>query len=284
MVTDSRDQRDGVKTRGVTRTSDERARTIAAAAITAQRHECDACRAGRPCEAAVLAHDVLALVDILEETVAEAADDRRLGRAHQEGRREAVAQALAVIGRAEGDLRSEANGDAHHPAFAMAESLRHLGLTIRLEVNDPESPTTLEVMARAAEAGELSEYVRGVSAQYRDSQSEVAAVLDNVAGDIAKGTQGVSRLLQASNIDTPVEVLHELAFDADADIRWWAAQNPTTSVDTLVEAIASERHPTVLTALLLNPRLPDRLVEFYTHYSNHEVSSIARRRLQAAQA
>ncbi|GAA5517957.1 hypothetical protein Lsed01_00374 [Demequina sediminis] len=62
----------------------------------------------------------------------------------------------------------------------------------------------------------------GVSAQYRDSQSEVATALDNVATGIAKGAQGVSRLLQAANMDAPVE------------------------------AIASERHPTVLAALLLN--------------------------------
>ena len=61
-----------------------------------------------------------------------------------------------------------------------------------------------------------------MSAQYRDSQSVVAAALDNVAAGIAKGAQGVSRLLQAVNMDAPVE------------------------------AIASERHPTVLTALLLN--------------------------------
>lgn len=87
----------------------------------------------------------------------------------------------------------------------------------------PQKPSHSPCPAtRAAEAGALSEYVRGVSAQYRDSESEVAAALDNVAAGIAKGAQGVSRLLQAVNMDAPVE------------------------------AIASERHPTVLTALLLN--------------------------------
>ncbi|MDN4472753.1 hypothetical protein [Demequina zhanjiangensis] len=260
----------------------DRAQMAAEASVALQNHYCDSCRIGVPCDLAMLAQDVLALdaaLSVREETGAVAA---QIEQAHQDGRMEAVAQALAVIGRAEGELRTEADGDSHHPAFLMAETLRHLALTIRLEIRDPDSPTTLEVLARAEEARELASYVRDVSEQYRSSQSEVAEALDNVAGDIAKGTEGVNRLLQASNIDTPIEVLHELAFDPDADIRWWVAQNPSTPVDTLIEVVSAERHPTVLAALLVNPHLPDRLVEVFADYSNPEVAAVAKRRLAAS--
>ncbi len=260
----------------------DRARLSAAATIALQNHYCDACRSGVQCDLAMLAEGVLSLDAAASAHDEDAALAAQLDQAHQDGRLEAVAQALAVIGRSEGELRAEADGDAQHPAFLMAETLRHLALTIRMEIRDPDSPTTLEVLARAEEARELSNYVREVSDQYRAEQSDVAKVLDNVAGDIAKGTEGVNRLLQASNIDTPADALHELSFDPDADIRWWAAQNPNTSVETLIEVVKSERHPTVLSAVLINPNLPDRLVEVFADYSNHEVAAVARRRLALA--
>ncbi|WNM25737.1 hypothetical protein RN607_06400 [Demequina capsici] len=260
----------------------DRARMVASASVALENHYCDSCRAGRLCDLAMLAQDVLALDQLLAAREESSAVAAQIEQAHQDGRMEAVAQALAVIGRAEGELRAEADGDAHHPAFLMAETLRHLGLTIRLEIRDPDSPTTLEVLARAEEARELAKYVREVSEQYRTSQKDVAEALDNVAGDIAKGTEGVNRLLEASNINTPVDKLRELAFDPDSDVRWWAAQNPSTPTETLIEVVSAERHPTVLAALLVNPNLPDRLVEVFVDYSNPDVAGVARRRLGAA--
>ncbi|WP_152659413.1 hypothetical protein [Demequina salsinemoris] len=260
----------------------DRARLAAAATIALQNHYCDSCRSGVQCDLVMLAEGVLSMDASARAHEEDAALSAQLEQAHQDGRMEAIAQALAVIGRSEGELRAEADGDAQHPAFLMAETLRHLALTIRMEIRDPDSPTTLEVMARAEEARELSNYVREVSEQYRADHSDVAKVLDDVAGDIAKGTEGVNRLLQASNINTPAETLHELSFDPDADIRWWAAQNPSTASETLIEVVKAERHPTVLSALLINPNLPDSLVEVFTNYSNHEVAAVARRRLALA--
>lgn len=200
--------------------------------------------------------------------------------AHQSGKLEGTAQALAVIGRAEGEFRSKADGNSDHPAFTLAETHRMLATTIREELKDPQVRTALESKARSEEATELSAYVREMSQQFRrGSQEGVAKVLDNVAGDLAKGSEGVTKLRQASDDASPSSLLRALMADIDPDVRWWAAQNPTTPVDALVDAADCERHPTVLIALIANRHLPIDSVLPLARHGHVEVAAAAHRRL-----
>ena len=130
--------------------------------------------------------------------------------AHEAGKLEAVAQSLAVIGQVEGGFRADANGDPNNPSFRTADILRELSLMIRQEVVDPQVRSTLEVMARAEEAIDLSAYVLEVSSTYSSGNGAIAKALQHVAGDIRKGTDGVNRMRQASNVDTAPELLVEL--------------------------------------------------------------------------
>ncbi len=256
---------------------------VADALHTTQHHKCSVCDAGGACETIVAARKVLALNMMLETSDPQPREDVGLAEAHQNGRAEAAAQALAIIGRAEGEFRVEADGDPHHPALNVAETLRRLSLVIRQEIADPEGKTILEIVARQNEANELSEYVREVSEQYANASShELAAALQNVAGDIAKGSEGVTRLRQASDTATDPAVLAELTADADPDVRWWAAQNESTPAHALLRAMNDERHPTVLAALLVNPHVPDEAVEIFTEFPHSEVAGAAKRRLGRA--
>lgn len=253
---------------------------VAEAQHITKHHTCAVCEAGGECETIATALKVINLNQMLDvddpEPTATISDDQ----AHQNGRLEAMAQALAIIGRAEGEARAEADGNPHHPAFNVAEALRHLSIVVRQEIADPDGRTVLEIVARRQEANELSDYVREVSKQYQQSAShELAAALDNVAEDIAKGSEGVQRLRAASNIDTPPEILTELTLDSDPDVRWWAAQNESTPTPALLAAIDQERHPTVLAALLVNPHVPDEAAEIFLAYPHAEVAGAARRRL-----
>ncbi len=200
--------------------------------------------------------------------------------AHHAGRMEAVAQSLAVIGTIEGTFRVDADGDTHHPSFTTAELLRQVALQIREEVFDPTSRSTLEIAARANEAHELSNYVLEVSGHYAGSSANpVSEALTHVAGDIRKGTEGVNRLRQASNVQTDPDFLAELAIDEDDDVRWWAAQNPSTPAHGLLAALREEEHPMVLTALLANPLVPAQELEAFMVHPLREVSRVAQRRL-----
>jgi len=192
---------------------------------------------------------------------------------------EAVAQALAVMGQVEGSFRVDADGDSQHPSFQMADLLREVALMIRKEVGDPTSRSALEIAARANEASELSQYVIEVSQVYASGREDIAEALTSVAGDIGKGTDGVGRLRMASDIDTNPEILAELVADPDDDVRWWAAQNPSTPSEALSEVLASERHVMVLVALLQNPRLPDEDVEPFASHSSPDVGRAAAKRL-----
>lgn len=253
---------------------------VAEALHTTQHHTCSVCEAGGSCETITAARRVLSLNQMLDASDEEAPKAAGLDDAHQNGKLEAMAQALAIIGKAEGEARTEADGDPHHPALNVAETLRRLATVIRHEVADPDGKTVLEIVARQNEANELSEYVREVSAQYQNTSAhELAAALHNVAGDIQKGSEGVNRLRQASNVSTPAAVLTELTRDADPDVRWWAAQNESTPRDALMAAIEKERHPTVLAALLVNPHVPDEAVEIFIEYPHAEVAGAAQRRL-----
>lgn len=201
--------------------------------------------------------------------------------AHYAGRVEAVAQALALIGTIEGTFRTDADGDTGHPSFTTAELLHQVALSIREEVFDPSSRSTLEVAARAHEANELSDYVLEFSSQYSENVAyPVAEVLTHVAGDIRKGTEGVNRLRLASNVETDPEVLCELIVDDDDDVRWWAAQNPSTPSAGLLEALQAEKHSMVLAALLANPRVPVEEAQPFAAHPLREVSAVAKRRLE----
>ncbi|MCB2414098.1 hypothetical protein LGT39_14725 [Demequina sp. TTPB684] len=200
--------------------------------------------------------------------------------AHHQGRIEAVAQALAVIGTIEGTFRVDADGDTSHPSFTTADLLRQVALQIREEVFDPTSRSTLEIAARANEAHELSNYVLEVSSHYAGSSNNpVSEALTFVASDIRKGTEGVNKLRQASSVETEPELLTVLAVDEDDDVRWWAAQNPATPAEGLLEALHREKHPMVLTALLANPRVPADEAEPFVTHSARDVSRVAQRRL-----
>ncbi|SEI83356.1 hypothetical protein [Demequina mangrovi] len=256
----------------------DRERVVHAAQETVESHSCGTCATGRVCDTIFFAAAVVELNHDLRLTAEASTTDEGIQRAHESGRVEAVAQALAVLGRTEGQYRAEADGDTSHLSFALAEALRSTALVIRSEVRNPTSRTALEIMARAEEAFELAEYVRDVSTRYQD-QTDVAEALSSVAGDIEKGTEGVNRLQRATDISTPVEELAALARDNDADVRWWVAQNPSTSVETLSSAVMTERHPQVLIALLQNPALPTDRVRLFIEFSHHDVAAAARRRL-----
>lgn len=258
-----------------------RRRTIVAEALhTTKEHTCPVCESGGECETMSAARKVLTLNQLLEASEPEEAVPAEADESHVNGRLEAMAQALAIIGKAEGEARAEADGDPHHPALNVAETLRRLATVIRHEIADPDGRTVLEIVARRNEANELSEYVRELSTQYQNTNShELAAALHNVAGDIAKGSEGVSRLRQASNVSTPPEILSELTLDSDPDVRWWAAQNESTPLEALLAAIDQERHPTVLAALLVNPHVPDEAAEIFLEFPHAEVSGAAKRRL-----
>lgn len=200
------------------------------------------------------------------------------GPEHEAGRMEALAQALAVIGQVEGGFRIDADGDAEHPSFRTADLLRELSLTIRQEVGDPSARSTLEVLARAEEAHELSEYVLEASAVYGSDSDLVVEVLTHVAGDIRKGTEGVNWLKLAADMETDPELLGELQCDPDEDVRWWAAQNPSTPVSALQAALADEVHPMVLAALLNNANLPDEDTCRFVSHPSPDVARIAQRR------
>ncbi len=198
----------------------------------------------------------------------------------REVREEAVAQALAVIGRIEGDHRALANGDTRDRNFHVAELLREVALAIRREVADPTTRSTLEVVSRADEAQELSAYVLEVSAQYEGlSHPGVAEALSSVAGDIRKGTEGIGKLRLASDVTTPPDVLADLMEDPDPDVRWWAAQNPETPGAALSTALGMETQGMVLAALLSNGQLPIERAGAFVSHPIREVGAAARSRL-----
>lgn len=213
------------------------------------------------------------------EESAHPADDAPELSPHDQGKMEAVAQALAIIGHVEGEYRGQANGDSRSAAFATAETLRRLGSTLREEIADPQGRSRLEIQARSQEAGELSEYVREVSTHYRNGTHDVHQVLDSIATDISKGSEGVGRLQEASSVKTPAARLRELLFDTDPDVRWWAAQNPHTPEEGLVKAAAAERHATVLAAIVANPHLPPSFVNAFLTHPHHEVRTAAQFRM-----
>jgi hypothetical protein len=253
---------------------------VAEAIHTTRHHACAVCDAGDECETMAAARKVIALDQMLDNTDPHPLEDYSSDEAFQSGRLEAMAQALAIIGKAEGEARAEADGDPRHPALNIAETLRRLGMVIKSEIAEPDGRTVLEIVARQNEANELSDYVHELSKQYRASNShDLAAALDNVASDIAKGSEGVSRLRQASNVNTDPEILTELTLDSDPDVRWWAAQNESTPAPALMAAIEQERHPTVLAALLVNPHVPDEAAEIFLEYPHAEVAGAAKRRL-----
>jgi hypothetical protein len=200
--------------------------------------------------------------------------------AHEAGKLEAVAQSLSVIGQVEGGFRADANGDPSHPSFRTADILRELCLMIRHEVVDPQTRSTLEVTARAEEAIDLSDYIMEVSTTYSSGNGAIAKALTHVAGDIRKGTDGVNRMRQASNIETAADVLAELVLDADEDVRWWAAQNPSTPTHALAACLGAEVHHLVIAALLNNPHLPDDDVERFVKHPSPDVKRAANRRLK----
>lgn len=205
-----------------------------------------------------------------------------LAAAHEKGKLEAVAQALAVIGQVEGGFRTDANGDADHPSFRTADILREVALMIRQEVADPQERSTLEVIARAEEANDLSDYVIEVSSVYSSGNGEIAKALTHVAGDIRKGTDGVNRMRQASDMETDPELLAELVVDSDEDVRWWAAQNPSTPSPALFAALQQEKHHLVLAALLNNAHLPDDDVQRFVKHPAADVRRAAARRVREA--
>lgn len=202
-----------------------------------------------------------------------------LAQAHEGGRMEVLAQALAVIGHIEGGFRVDADGDHSHPSFRLADLLREVALAVRREVGDPTTRSTLEIVARADEANELSQYVLEVSEAYAAARADVAEVLSNVAGDIRKGTDGVGRLRMASDINTDPDVLTELVADADHDVRWWAAQNPSTPGSALSSVLATELQPMVIVAMIQNSHLPDEDVERFASHSSPDVGRAAKKRL-----
>jgi len=201
-----------------------------------------------------------------------------IGRA--KSRIEAVAQSLAVIGQVEGGFRADANGDANHPSFRTADILRELSLMIRQEVVDPQARSTLEVTARAEEASDLSDYAIEVSDAYSSGNGAIAQALTHVAGDIRKGTDGVRSMRQASDVATDPDVLAELVVDADEDVRWWAAQNPSTPPIALEVCLDQERHHLVITALLNNPHPQEADFKRFIKHAWPDVSRAARRRLK----
>ena len=247
---------------------------------TIARHHCPICDGGSWCDTIVYAQHVLTLNEIFVKQSSETPMAEALQVAHLSGKLEGTAQALAVIGRAEGEFRTQADGKTDDVAFTLAETHRKLATTIRAELDDPTGRTALEIQARAEEAKELSSYVREVSEQFKGSgRSDVAEALDSVAEDISKGSDGVLRLKQAADPSTPGLILKDLITDADPDVRWWAAQNPSTPVDKLIEASLTERHPTVLTALMTNPGMPETTVSKFIRHPRQEVAAAANRRL-----
>lgn len=254
---------------------------VAEALYTISKHECPICDAGSMCDTIVHAKHILTLNEILAEAEQQGADGA-VKDAHLNGRREGIAQALALIGKVEGEFRTKADGDAEDPAFVLAEGHRKLATMIRSELKQPEGRTQLEIQARNEEAGSLSAYVHEISAQYRMSSNDaVASALDSVADDIAKGSEGVLRLQLASNLDTDPEILAELITDPDPDVRWWAAQNTSTPVEALVRAAGGERHATVLASLIANPHLPAEQLDAFLRHPHPDVAATARRRLEA---
>lgn len=260
-----------------------RASIVTEAKHTIERHSCAVCESGSWCDTIVYAHHVLTLNEIFVEQLATAPGQEAIVKAHESGKLEGTAQALAVIGRAEGEFRSSADGDADHPAFMLAETHRKLATTIRAELKEPNAKTALEIRARAEEASELSAYVREVSNQFKSGGNEaVAQALVGVAGDIAKGSDGVTKLRQASDTRTDPDLLAALLGDDDPDVRWWAAQNESTPVPALVERLALERHATVLGALIANHHVPAIEIERFVANAHPEIAAAAQRRFAHA--
>lgn len=213
-----------------------------------------------------------------------ATSNQDLTAAHEAGKLEAVAQTLAVIGQVEGGFRTDADGDSQHPSFRTADVLRELSLMIRHDVADPQTRSALEVRARAEEALDLSNYVMEVSAAYSLGNDDVSKALVEVAGDIRKGTDGVNRMRQAGDVGTDPDDLAELVLDADQDVRWWAAQNPSTPAAALAACIQEESNHLVIAALLNNPNLPDDGLDRFLKHSSPDVSRAAQRRVSDAGA
>lgn len=259
---------------------DRRAAIVAEARHTIDRHTCHICDKGSWCDTVVYAHHVLTLNEIFVDQLSTTPGAEAIQQAHVSGKIEGTAQALALIGKAEGEFRTQADGNAEHPAFVLAETHRKLATSIRAELADPVGRTALETKARAEEATELSAYVREVSSQFKVGGNEVVAkALDSVAGDIAKGSDGVARLRQASDVSSDPRLLAELLTDVDPDVRWWAAQNPSTPVQALLDGLDREHHPTVLAAIVANPHVPDGDVARFTDHAHPDVAGAAQRRL-----
>ena len=257
-----------------------RASIVTEAKHTIERHSCAVCESGSWCDTIVYAHHILTLNDIFVEQLNTSPDRDALVQAHHSGKLEGTAQALAVIGKAEGEFRTSADGNAEHPAFMLAETHRRLATTIRAELVEPTGRTALEIQARNEEASELSQYVREVSQQFKGCGDDaVAQALNNVAGDIAKGSDGVTKLRQAANLATEPEVLTQLLADDDPDVRWWAAQNQSTPLPELIGRLALERHVTVLCALIANTHVPATEIERFASSAHPEVAATAQRRL-----
>jgi hypothetical protein len=81
-------------------------------------------------------------------------------------------------------------------------------------------------------------------------------------------------------METDPDVLTELQMDADEDVRWWAAQNPSTPVAALQAALADETHSMVLAALLNNVNLPEEDAVPFVSHSSPDVARIAHRRVE----
>lgn len=257
-----------------------RASIVTEAKHTIERHSCAVCESGSWCDTIVYAHHILTLNDIFVEQLNTSPDRDALVQAHHSGKLEGTAQALAVIGKAEGEFRTSADGNAEHPAFMLAETHRRLATTIRAELVEPTGRTALEIQARTEEASELSQYVREVSQQFKGCGDDaVAQALNNVAGDIAKGSDGVTKLRQAANLATEPEVLTQLLADDDPDVRWWAAQNQSTPLPELIGRLTLERHVTVLCALIANTHVPATEIERFASSAHPEVAAAAQRRL-----
>ncbi|NYI41279.1 hypothetical protein [Demequina lutea] len=111
--------------------------------------------------------------------------------------------------------------------------------------------------------------------------SPAPADIVQVEGDSrAHATDGVNRMRRASDVDTDAGELARLVMDADEDVRWWAAQNPSTPTLALVACLEEEVHHLVITALLNNPQLPSDNIERFAKHPSPDVKRAASRRLK----